>query len=195
MGMPAPTPILPDSSRRDWTVDELEALPEDGNRYEIIDGELLVTPAPSRVHQNAVRELLRLLLPYEEANGLELYFAPTAVRWGPRSEVKPDVFVLPRRSPPEGRVIEGLASLVLAVEVVSPSTVRADRYTKRAAYLAEGVAEYWIIDCSSRMVERWRPGDSAPDVLMDSLLWQPRTDSEPLPIDLPSYFRKVHGED
>jgi len=52
MRMPAPPPLVPDTSRRDWTVEELQLLPDDGNRYELVDGQLLVTPAPTWTHQD-----------------------------------------------------------------------------------------------------------------------------------------------
>ncbi len=193
MRMPAPPPLVPDTSRRDWTVEELQLLPDDGNRYELVDGQLLVTPAPGWVHQRAARELVRLFLPYLEQTGLELYFAPTAVRWGPRSEVEPDLFVLPTLRDATTRYIDGLRTLVLVVEVLSPTSVRADRFTERAAYLANGVPDYWIVDTANRFVERWRAGDEAPAIVVDSLRWQPSEGVPPLIIDLAAYFRRVHG--
>lgn len=194
MVMPAPSPIVPDTSRRDWTVDELALLPDDGNRYEIVDGELLVTPAPGRLHQRGVRELVRQFLPYLEQTNLELYFAPTAVRWGPRSEVEPDLLVLPIVRDDTKRYIDGLRSLRLAVEVLSPSSARADRHVKRLAYLANGVPDYWIVDLASRFVERWRPGSEAPEVLTDVITWQPTEEVETLVVDLEAYFQRVHGD-
>ncbi len=193
MAMPAPPPLVPDTSRRDWTVDELALLPDDGNRYEIVDGELLVTPAPSKLHQRGVRELVRLFLPFLEQTDLELYFAPTAVQWGPRSEVEPDLLVVPVERDDAQRHIEGLQTLWLAIEVLSPSTARADRHVKRAAYLSNGVPDYWIVDLANRFVERWRPGDDAPEILVDTLRWQPTESVKPLVIDLPAYFGRVHG--
>jgi len=138
--------------------------------------------------------LVRLFLPYLEQTGLELYFAPTAVRWGPRSEVEPDLFVLLTLRDATTRYIDGLRTLVLVVEVLSPTSVRADRFTERAAYLANGVPDYWIVDTANRLVERWRPGDDEPDVIVGSLVWQPMPDAPPLFIDLESYFRSVLGE-
>jgi len=195
MAMPAPARLVPDTSRRDWTVEELQLLPDDGNRYEIIDGELLVTAAPNLMHQVAIRELVRLFLPAVDAAGLELFFAPTAVRWGPRSEVQPDLLVLPRLRSHAAGFIDGLASLVLAVEVLSPSSARADRVKKRAAYLRDGVREYWVVDCAGRVIERWRPGEERPDIRTDSLTWQPGDVHPALTIDLDAFFRRVHAEE
>jgi len=194
MVMPAPSPVFPDLSRRDWTVEEIHALPDDGNRYEVLNGELLVSPSPSFLHQRAVRELVRLLLPYVESVGLELFFAPTAVSWGPRTELQPDVLALPRL---EGRIaqrFEDVGVLSLAVEVLSPSTARVDRYMKRPAYQRYAVPYYWVVDPAARLVERWRPGDEEPEVLLHLLAWQPRGDVAPLVIDLVALFRAVHGE-
>ena len=69
--MVMPLPASPDISRRDWTVDEVRAIPEDGNRYEVIDGELFVTPAPSWLHQRAAIELLFLVRPYADRCALD----------------------------------------------------------------------------------------------------------------------------
>ena len=75
MAMPAVT------ARTDWTVEEVNALPDDGNRYEVLDGELLVSPAPSLTHQRVLRELVVTIAPYLDTLDLELIFAPAAVTW------------------------------------------------------------------------------------------------------------------
>lgn len=193
MAMPAPSSIVPDTSRTDWTVDRLALLPDDGNRYEILDGELLVTPAPHFVHQRASRELVLILAEYLRGTGLELFYAPTAVRAGERTELEPDVLVVPTLSPSNERFIDGLNQLVLAVEITSPSTARVDRYRKRGAYQQHGVPEYWIVDPASRFVERWRPNDVEPEVLETALTWQPVADAAPLVVDLVRYFEAVRG--
>ncbi len=121
--------------------------------------------------------------------------APADVPLSERTVVEPDLFVVRRRD--DGmlpRTFAESGQLLLAVEVLSPSTARADRFTKRAAYLANGVPDYWIVDTANRLVERWRPGDDEPDVIVGSLAWQPMPDAPPLFIDLESYFRSVLGE-
>ncbi len=193
MAMPAPPPLSPDTSRLDWTVEELAQLSDDGNRYEILDGELLVTPAPSVSHQRASRELVRHLLAYLDGKGLELFYAPTAVRQGERTELEPDVLVLPARAETSDRFAGELGQLVLVVEIASPSTARVDRYRKRAAYQRHGVPEYWIVDPAARFVERWRPADTEPEILVETLAWQPVADRAPLSVDLVRYFEMVHG--
>ena len=194
MAMPALPPLLPDRSRRDWTVDEVRALPDDGNRYEVIDGELLVTPAPSWLHQQAAMEFLFLVRPYAHRCALDCYIAPAEVAFSPRRSVEPDLFVVPRMDGRRATHFEEVQRLVLAVEVISPSSARADRYRKRHLYQSEDVPEYWIVDPDARFVERWRPGDDAPEILVESLAWTPQEDVEPLVIDLAGYFRRVHGE-
>ncbi|MBK8058391.1 MAG: Uma2 family endonuclease [Gemmatimonadetes bacterium] len=192
--MPASPPLLPDRSRRDWTVDEVRALPDDGNRYEVIDGDLLVTPAPSWLHQQAAMEFLFLVRPYAHRCALDCYIAPAEVAFSPRRSVEPDLFVVPRMDGRRATHFEEVQRLVLAVEVISPSSARADRYRKRHLYQSEDVPEYWIVDPDARFVERWRPGDDAPEILVESLAWTPQEDVEPLVIDLVALFRRVHGE-
>ncbi len=194
MAMPALPRLLPDRTRRDWTADQLAALPDDGHRYEVVDGELLVTPSPSLAHQDAVGELFLLLAPYARRHDLHCIIAPADVRFGPHRAVQPDVFVVPLVDGRKVARLEDLRRLVLAVEVSSPSTARADRYTKRHLYQSEGVSEYWVIDLDARFVERWRPGDDMPELLVETLAWSPHEGVEPLVIDLAAFFARVHGD-
>jgi len=83
--------------------------------------------------------------------------------------------------------------LMLAVEVISPSTAATDHHEKRMLYQEKGVPEYWIIDTTARSVERWRPDDSVPETLAETLHWRPDAAVSPLGIDLPAYFDRVHG--
>jgi len=184
--MPAP--------HTNWTVDKVHELPDDGNRYEVIDGVLLVSPAPSLTHQRAVLELGALLMPYVRSVGLEVLVAPVGVTWSATTEVQPDVLALPLLHGRLAERFEDVGVLALAVEVLSPSTMRTDRFVKRREYQRRGVPEYWIVDPAQRCVERWRPGDEDPEILFESLTWQPQSDVAGLTIDLAAYFRAVHGE-
>lgn len=178
-----------------WTPDRVRALPQDGNRYEVIDGELLVTPAPRLVHQRALRELLRLLDEYVVANDLgELLWSPADISLDPESLVQPDLFVVPRRGEAAYRNWTDVTALLLAVEVLSPGTARADRTVKRRYYQRSGVGEYWIADLDARLVERWRPSDDRPEVVADELAWQPDQSCLSLVIDLPRLFQAIHRE-
>jgi Uma2 family endonuclease len=184
-------PALPS----EWTVDMVRALPDDGNRYEVIDGELFVTPSPSFAHQRAVRELVLVVSPYVRSARLgDTIFAPAdVVVFGPKKFVQPDLFVVPAVDDAPARSWIEVGRLLLAVEVISPSTARTDRGRKRELYQDKGVPEYWIVDMGERMVQRWRPNDSLPEVRTETLTWQPDGDLPPLIIELPGYFDRVQG--
>ena len=184
-------PALP----TEWTVDMVRALPDDGNRYEVIDGELFVTPAPSLVHQRAVVELLDIVRPYVKAHGIgEALISPAdVVVYGPRKFVQPDLFVLPLVNSTPARTWSEVGRLLLTVEVMSPSTRRADREDKRALYQEKAVPEYWIVDTDERVVERWQPDFATPERLDETLVWQPDASAPALTIDLPAYFDRVLG--
>ena len=187
MGMPVHT--------RKFTADELADFPDDGNRYEVIDGELFVTPAPRLLHQRVLKLLVRHLDGHAEACGLELFFAPTAVRSSPLTEVQPDLLVFSgsMTDVEDGRRIK-MSSLWLAVEILSPSTERLDRVRKRKAYLDGGVREYWIVDSKARAVEVWKPSQPVAHIARGSLAWRPVPARDLLMIDLDALFRDVHRE-
>jgi Uma2 family endonuclease len=176
----------------EWTAELARALPDDGKRYEVLDGELFVTPAPAALHQRALLRLTRALDPYVEAHALgEVFWSPADIEFSPRRLVQPDLFVVPPL--PSGRVREwrDISALLLTVEVLSPSTARADRHRKRVIYQSQGVSEYWIIDLDARLVERWRPEDTRPEILADVIFWHPHQDLEALSIDLVQFFAEV----
>ena len=180
---------------REWTVEEVWALPEDGNRYEVIDGELFVTPSPSYAHQDAGGLLYARLLSYlASARVAHVYMAPADVRYGPRTLVQPDVFAvrLAEGRKPLDRV--DASRLLLAIEVLSPSSARSDRTVKRRLYQREGVPEYWIVDVDARLIERWRPADERPEILTATIDWQPDPAYPPFVIDLADYFAEVFDE-
>ena len=173
----------------------VRALPDDGNRYEIIDGELYVTPAPSVVHQRAVRELALIVAPYVRTHRIgEALFAPAdVIVYGPRKFVQPDFFVVPLVNGAPMRVWTDVGRLLLAVEVLSPSTEHTDRGRKRILYEEKGVPEYWIVDADARTIERRRLNDLPVEMLTESIAWTPDPDVPALVIELPGYFDRVHG--
>ncbi len=124
------------------TLADLEAMPEDGHRYELIDGTLLVTPAPDTRHQRCVA---RLLIVLGTAAGTDVDVLPAPYDWvaGPSTLFQPDVLVA-RRGDLGPKRLERPPLLV--IEVLSPSTRRIDLATKRMAYADAGVAGYWIVD-------------------------------------------------
>jgi len=125
----------------EWTVDDLDLLPEDGLRYELLDGTLLVSPAPTRRHQRATFRL-GILLTTACPLDMEVLIAPLDWRPDSRTSLQPDVLVLADRD------LEATAadSMILAVEVLSPSTRRKDAVYKRSKYEDSGIASYWIVD-------------------------------------------------
>ena len=139
----------------------VRALPADGNRYEVVAGELFVTPAPHFRHQGAVLEWLLRLAPYVKAHGLGYAVAsPADIEFDEEDLVQPDAFVAPRIEGHQPTRWSEITTLVLAIEVLSPSTARADRTVKRRLFQRVGVPEYWIVDVEARLVERWRPATS-----------------------------------
>jgi Uma2 family endonuclease len=182
MGMPA--------QETWWTLEMVRALPDDGKRYEVLDGVLLVSPAPSFRHQRAVKLLVAILDEYTRAHRIgETLFSPADVELSPTRLVQPDVFVVPG----ELRVAtwQDITRLHLAAEVISPSTARWDRFDKRVAYQDKIVPEYWVVDLDARAFERWRPGDQRPELLDKTVIWRPMESVEPLTIDLVRYFADV----
>jgi Uma2 family endonuclease len=130
-----------------FTVDDLDAMPDDGRRYELVDGLLLVSPAPRWRHQHAEVQLILVLGP-ACPDGFTL-LTPIDVRGGPRTSMQPDLCVV-RDS---DLVSEQFQSApVLAVEIGSPSTTRIDRVLKRDVYADLGIAYYWIIDLAKPSV-------------------------------------------
>lgn len=177
--------------QEDWTVARLHALPDDGKRYEIIDGVLYVTPAPRYVHQWAVQTLYDLLHPYATRSGLQLMCLAADIQYSERTLVQPDLFCFARAAERQIRDWADVQPLVLAVEILSRSTRVRDRTVKRELYQAQGVAEYWIVDPETRAIERWTPGAKEADMLIDALSWQPVPAYDALVIDVPAYFRTV----
>ena len=191
MGMPAVEQF--------WTAREVRALIEESPlaspRYELVDGELLVTPSPGFPHQRAVMRLLFALVSYLQHEPVaEALTSPFDVELEPESITQPDIFVL---APGEARRLqaEGLPafSLLLTVEVLSPSSSRHDRVRKRPLY-QRNVPEYWIIDLDARVIERWRTGEDRPEIIDSSLEWMPAGAGEPFVLDVERFFAEVLAE-
>lgn len=130
------------------------AFPDDGRLYEIIEGELFVTPPPNVEHQRVSREIeFRLLQHLRTHASGEVFYAPIGVRLGEEDVLEPDiVVVLNQHRDRIGRqTIEGAPDLV--VEILSPGTAKRDLGPKRARYEAAAVPEYWIVDPEKRRIE------------------------------------------
>jgi len=175
---------------RRWTEEEFYAARDaapPGERWELVDGELLVTPSPHWTHQNVVGRLFVLLDAYVRAHSLGMVFcAPLDVRLRSGLVTQPDLLVVPAGL--LGTYEDTVNQLLLAVETISPGSARFDRVVKRPRYQRERVPEYWIIDQRSETIERWRPDDERPEILADRLIWHPEGAVEPLDVDVVRFF-------
>jgi len=174
-----------------WTAEMVRALPDDGNRYECVYGELLVTPAPPPWHQVVVNRLHRKLGDYlDPVPSLFLFASASDISWSDDSLVRPDLFVLPRD---EVRPLRwsAMKHLVLNVEVLSPSSTRADRFTKRRLYQEVGIPRYWVVDADAREVEVWTPDVRFPAVERERLVWHPDGARQPFVLELMELFRPI----
>jgi Uma2 family endonuclease len=189
MGMPA-------LQEKRWTAREVQGMQDADprHRYQVVDGELLVSPAPKPVHQLCVVELIRRLGAYLDNWDVgDLLAGPGEVVPDAHTAMQPDVFVTPSVGgmPPDDWNTNG--RLLLAIEVLSPSTARFDRVKKRPKYQAMG-AVYWIVDTDARVVEAWLPNATQPDIHAERVAWQPEGAGEPFVLDLSGFFRKVFRE-
>jgi Uma2 family endonuclease len=181
MGMPV--------QETEWTAEMVRALPDDGRRYEVLDGELFVSPSPRPDHQAVVLRLALILHDYVEKHGLGWVFvSPADLEFSPRRYLQPDIFVVANTGRGRPRVWADARPLSLVVEVKSESTARADRWNKRTIYQGERIPEYWIVDPDARLVESWKPDDERPAVIAEVLRWQPKSDVPALEINLPEFF-------
>ena len=176
-----------------WTADMVRALPDDPrNRYEVVDGVLLVTPAPAGRHQWVISRFVIELGRYLGSLGLDelLFLSPADISWAHDVLVQPDIFVL---AEPMKQGWAEAKSLLLAIEVLSPSTRGADRGRKRAAYQRYNVGTYWIVDPDARAVEIWHPRDETPEIVKSTLHWRVSPDAPALSINLPRLFERLPG--
>ena len=175
---------------RRWTIEDLHSLPDDGNKYELIRGQLFVTPPPTDAHETIAARLHRLLDPYVAANGLGLIYRPRAVvRIADDTEVEPDLMVRQPQNSPQASWA-GAPLPILVVEIASDSTRRRDRMFKRSLYVDARIEQYWIVDGEDRTVRIVRPG--ADDVTVrESLQWHPAGVAAPLVVSLADIFGPV----
>ena len=173
-----------------WTAQMVRELPDDGMRYECVYGELLVSPSPREIHQRVLGRLYLAVARYLESEGEGMvYFSPADISWRSDTLVQPDLFVVPRAQAREGW--PAMQTLWLAIEVLSPSTSRHDRFTKRVLYQREGVATYWIVDPKAQLVEVWTPTDTEPVIARERVTWKVSGATAPLTIPLSELFAPV----
>lgn len=182
MAMRLPLPEL--------TTDDLRAFPEDGQRYELLEGMLIVTPAPGSAHQVVLSRLHAELAVYLHATERAFVVSPGEVEIAPKTLLEPDLLVFPAAYPP-GTPWRAMRGWWLAVEVFSPSSRVYDRDFKRDAYLALGVDEVWLLDLDERAVFASRGGGERDMRHEELLIWRPSAMADPLEIELASLFRGV----
>jgi Uma2 family endonuclease len=177
-----------------WTYAEFERLPVgDGNRYEIIAGELVVSPGPGLPHQEIVGRLHLRLRPFVDAHRLgRVILSAFDVLFAEGDYLVPDLLFVrsERASIVRKRGVEGAPDLV--VEIVSPATGFRDRGIKLDRYAHYGVAEYWVIDPRAERIDVYRLLEDAerPAVLTSGTLeWQPVAGGPTLAIDVAELFR------
>ena len=193
MGMPA-------ELRRRWTAREVRQLIDESPlatpRYELVDGELLVTPSPGAPHQLAVVRLIIALAAYLDRERVGVVIpSPSDVELEPELITQPDIFVVPTQE--WGRAMrDGLPikELLLAIEVLSPTSARHDRVRKRPHYQRH-VPAYWIADLDARLVELWEPADERPALMTETLSWHPTGATTAFTLDLPAFFESVFTAD
>ena len=180
-------------THRRWTEEEFytarDAAPY-GERWELVDGEVLVTPSPHWTHQRTIGELFALLRVYVQLQRLgETFLSPLDVHLEPGLVLQPDLLVVPAG---ELRTQSDVVRrLLLAVEVASRSSAHHDRVTKRPRYQRNRVPEYWIVDDSSRTVERWRPDDERAELIAEQLVWYPTGATAAFVLDLVHFFADI----
>jgi Uma2 family endonuclease len=184
--MNAPTSRLP------WTYEEYAALPDDGNRYEVLDGEVLVTPSPSPHHQRVLFRLARCLHDYVERHGLGEVFMDVDVLFAKGQFLRPDLVFIPAdRS--DGVSVRGIELAPgLVVEVPSPGSSKIDRVKKPARYGDFGIPEYWVLDPAAGVVLIWRFAEGAVGATLPTgrFEWHPAGAPEPLVLGVEALFRQ-----
>ena len=185
---------MPSAHERHWSVEDVWALPDDPrHRYETVDGELLVSPMPRFAHQRAVATLGLQLGWYLRGQSVgELMFSPYDVVLDPYTLMQPDILVI---APVGVDVVKGEVAPpapYLLIEVLSPSTARADRLRKRPRYQRAGI-ECWLVDLDSQLIERWAPGEDRPQICAEVVKWQPAGASGSFELDVLALMRAVLG--
>ena len=175
-----------------WTLAELHRLPDDGNKYELVRGELFVTPAPSPAHEAIAAVLSEILTDYVRREAVGRVFHPRAVVRAQGGEAEPDIMVRPwSETPPAKWDFAPLPLLV--VEIVSGVTGRRDHGPKRGFYVNDlAIPTYWIVDGKARTICVVHH-DGTDATVDDSLAWQPVGATTPLTLDVAAMFTEALG--
>src|SRR5512143_3059358 len=172
-----------------YTVDDLANFPDDGNRYELLDGVLLVTPGASLGHQVIASRIQARLSNAVQLPGLAYVVGPGVVVRLPNTQLQPDILVFPAtyKADTDWRKIK---DNWLAVEVLSRSSKIYDREFKKDAYFALGVQQVWLVDRWTKSIEVWRsPGSKK--VVRDTLRWRAPQGGAAMVLDLAEVFAGI----
>jgi Uma2 family endonuclease len=182
-----------DAAPYKWTYSEYARFPDDGNRYEVIDGEVMMTPAPSPHHQHVLGTLLLAMRPYVERHNLGVVLLDVDLLFATGNFLRPDLVYVPagRRDGISDRGVEVAPGLV--VEVQSPTSSSIDRVKKPRRYGDFGIPEYWVLNPPERSVWIWRfaAGRTEPEQLTSLFEWRPDRAVESLVLDPAELFRPL----
>ena len=154
LSMATPADWVPGPPQGSWTYDEYAALPDDGQRYEIVNGVLVMAPAPSPAHQDIVGMIFHYLLVQVKFAGLgRVFTAPIDVDLGQKNVFQPDVVVVLNAHLERVAAKKIVGAPDLVVEVVSPGSGLMDRIAKYAVYARAGISEYWMVKPEGKTVE------------------------------------------
>ncbi len=149
-----PADWVPGALQGQWTYEDYAAIPEDGYRYEVVNGVLYMSPSPNVPHQGSLARFLYYLLTHVEFVGLgRVFTGPLDVELSERNIVQPDVFVVLEKHLHRIRKKRVIGAPDLIVEIASPSTARHDQHTKLDAYGSAGVPEYWVVNPDAQTVK------------------------------------------
>jgi Uma2 family endonuclease len=174
-----------------WTYSEYARFPDDGNRYEVIDGEVLVTPSPSPNHQHVLGTLHMQMRTYVERFGLGVVLLDVDLLFATGQFLRPDLLFVPaeRRDGISDRGVEVAPGLV--VEVQSPTSASIDRVKKPRRYGDFGIPEYWVLAPTEGAVWIWHfaQGATEPEHITGSFQWKPEGAAEPLTLETAQLFK------
>jgi Uma2 family endonuclease len=172
-----------------YTSAMVRELPDDGHRYESINGTLLVTPPPAGRHQDVLFRLIRVLDRYlSDHDRADLMGAPADISFDENTLVQPDLFVADLTQFHASGQWSDIRDFYLVIEIVAPSSAWADRHDKRRLYQAQHVPAYWVVDAEQRQVEVWTPHASQPVIERVRLEWQHPAIDMPCVVELDRLF-------
>ena len=172
-----------------YTTDDLRRFPRDGQRYELVQGHLLVTPAPSQAHQVVTARLFQVLLEALPEGAPARAVSPGEIEVKPGILMDPDILVYPSSFPLK-TPWTAILGWWLAIEVLSPSSRVYDREFKRPAYLSLGVREVWLVDPDEQVI-RVSLANREESEHRDLVVWQPPEITGPVRIELGEVFRGI----